>query len=232
MSGSILIVLLIGAILVFVMRLRARLALLAEQVRQLRAHVLEPVTHSPADPRALEQVLAPVTAEVEKLGFRVLGDFVENSTLETGTRVMRWIVDNANTTFGWIAPFEVEGQRHVIAVLMSHELAQQTITSRQPASSMLSRPPFVDLLTLPVTTSMTETYARHRKRAQLDDPDRAFIPVRTFEQVEHEVARMRDKVAAWRRSQPADDLLEADLKSLLGPQYGKLGGPLRRRLAG
>ena len=217
--------------LVFVVRVRARLAVLAEQIRQLRTNAHEPINYSPAPAGVLDKTLGALTAEVEKLGFRVLGDYVENSTIDKGTRVMRWIVDGANTTFGWLAPFEVDGQRHLLAVLMSHELDQQTITARQPASSMLSRPPFVDVLAVPVTTSMTETYARHRKRAQLDDPERAFIPVRAFAEVEHELARMRDKVSAWRRAQPADDLLEADLKALLGAQYTKLAGPLRRRLA-
>jgi hypothetical protein len=225
------VILLAALTIVFVLRVRARLAVLAEQIRQLRHNASEPINYSRAPVGELDKTLGPLTNEVEKLGFRVLGDYVENSTLDKGTRRMRWIVDGASTTFGWLAPFEVDRQRHLVAVLMSHELDQQTITARQPASSMLSRPPFVDIVTVAVATSMTETYARHRKRARLDDPERAFVPVKTFEEVEHELARMRDKVTAWRRSQPADELLEADLKSLLGSQYAKLAGPLRRRLA-
>jgi hypothetical protein len=94
----------------------------------------------------------------------------------------------------------------------------------------LSRPPFVTLQHVPPPTSLQQTLAKHRAKAGLEDASRAFIPVRTFEQVEHELARMRDKVIAWRRAQPADELLDADLRSLLGPQYAKLAPAVKRRL--
>ena len=226
-----LLLLLVGLALVYLVRLRTRLALLAEQIRALRAHALEPVSYTSAPAGALDARLNRITAEVELLGFRVLGDYVEHSPLLPAPREMRWIVDAPGTTFGWLAPFDIDGERHILAVLMSHELDQQTITSRQPPASTLSRPPFVDLLALPTTTSMHEVYARHKMRAALDDRERAFVPVHSFAEVEHEVARMRDKVTAWRRSAPADELLDADLKTLLGPQYHKLAQPLRRRLA-
>lgn len=231
MRGSILLILIVGFGLLFVVRLRHRLALLAEQVRQLRANALEPVSYSPAAGGALDDVLGRATAEATALGFISLGDHVEHATLASADRTMRWLVDGAGTTFGWLAPFDVEGKKFVLAVLMSHELDQQTITSRQPVSSTLVRPPFVDMQMVATSTSLTDVVAKHRKRAQLDDADRAFIPVRTFEQLDRELARMRDKVVAWRKAQPAGELLDADLRSLLGPQYSKLAGPLRRRLS-
>jgi hypothetical protein len=41
---------------------------------------------------------------------------------------------------------------------------------------------------------------------------------------------MRDKVIAWRTAQSAGELLDADLRSLLGPQYDKLAPAVKRRL--
>lgn len=231
MIVMVLLLLLVSAGVVFVLSVRARLTLLAEQTRRLRANALEPVSYRPAPSGALGGGVVKITAEAEQLGFTMLGDHLEDSSLATTGRAMRWFVDADGTTFGSLAPFDYDGQRHIVVVLMSHELAAQTITSRQPAASLLSRPPFVDMQTLPLTTSLAETVAKHRKRAQLDDAERAFIPVRTFEQLTTELDRMRSKVIAWRKAQPADELLDADLRTLLGSQYSKLAGPLRRRLA-
>ncbi len=247
MRASVILIVLIG--IVFLLRLRAKLALLAEQIRRLRANALEPVSYRPAPPGAIGGDLAALTADADALGFTMLGDHLEDSSLdqlraaggvaaraceagpcEHSGRAMRWFVDPAGTTFGWFAPFDAGGLRHVVVVLMSHELAAQTITSRQPPASLLSSPPFVDMQTVPMSASLADTLARHRKRAQLDDPERAFIPVRTFEQLTAELDRMRGKAIAWRKAQPVDELLDADLRSLLGAQYDKLSGPIRRRL--
>lgn len=230
MSGSLLLFLLVALAVITVLRVRRRLAVLAEQIRQLRAHALEPVAYTPSTHHALDAPLATVTREAEALGFTVIGDYAERSATVEGPRPQRWIADASGTTFGYLAPFAVDGAQHIIVVLMSHELDRQTITSRQPPSSSLARPPFVDTQRVPVATSLTETIAKHRKRIAGGDEERAFIPAKTFAQIEAELDRMRGKVTAWRRSQPVDELLEADLKALLGPQYAKLNGPLRRRL--
>lgn len=231
MSGTTLLILAIGLALIFLLRVRRRLALLAEQIRQLRAHALEPVTYRAAPAGTLDEPLAKATAEASLLGFTMLGDYIEDSTIDPAGRVMRWFVDGAGTTFGWMAPFEVDGRTHVVVVLMTHELDAQTITSRQPPASLLSRPPFVSMQTIPVNASMTEVRTKHRSRAHLDESEGGHVPVRTFDQLAAELDRMREKSIAWRRTQPAADLLEADLKSLLGGQYARLAGPLRRRLA-
>jgi hypothetical protein len=217
--------------IIFILRLRQKLALLATQIRDLRARADERITYRPAAADALANVLDDVTAEAESLGLTMIGDKIEEAKNPSLERPLRWFVDAAGTTFGWMAPFEVDGQAYTLIVLMSHELDAQTITTRQPLGSTLSRPPFVTLQHVPPATSFQQTLAKHRAKAGIDDGSRAFIPVRTFEQVEHELDRMRDKVIAWRKAQPADELLDADLRSLLGPQYDKLAGPVKRRLA-
>jgi hypothetical protein len=228
MRGSILLILVVGFGIIFILRLRQRLSLLAGQIRALRQQALEPLTYRPSTDPELGVKLAKATHEVDQLGFTILGDYIEESSLQYG-QSMRWFVDAVGTTFGWMSPFAVGGEQHIVVVLMSHELDGQIITARQPAASLISRPSFVDMKTVPMATSITELFASHKKRAFTDDG--ALVPIKTFEELEHELARMRDRVIAWRRAQPADELLDADLRSLLGAQYDKLAGPLKRRLA-
>lgn len=216
--------------IIFLLRLRHKLALLAEQVGGLRTRALERISYRPAAKDALAGVLDEATAEAEALGLSMIGDYIEEVSVASHERAIRWFVDGEGTTFGWMAPFEVEGQQYIVLVLMSHELDAQTITARQPLGSTLSRPPFVTLSHLPPATSFQQTLAKHRAKAGLGEAARAFIPVKTFEQIEHELDRMRDKVIGWRKAQPEDELLDADLRSLLGPQYGKLAPAVKRRL--
>jgi hypothetical protein len=230
MSAKALLLVALAFAIIFILRLRHRLALLVEQIRGLRERAMERITYRPAPAGALAEVLDEATAEAESLGLTMLGDRIEEAKLQTLERPMRWFVDRDGTTFGWMAPFEVDGAKHTVIVLMSHELDAQTITARQPLASTLSRPPFVALHHVPPATSFKQTLAKHRAKAGLDDSGRGFIPVKTFEQVEHELDRMRDKVIAWRTAQPADELLDADLRSLLGPQYAKLAPAVKRRL--
>jgi hypothetical protein len=225
-----LVVVAVAVVVISIVRLRRRLALLAHQIETLRQHAVEPIRYRSVMAGALDAELAKATAEAEGQGFTILGDYVEESRLVPEGRPMRWFVDAAGTTFGWLAPFDVDGARHIVIVLMSHELDHQTITTRQPPASLLARPPFVTLQHVPVASSNAATLVRHRTKARFDDPERAFIPVKTFEQVQHELERMRGKVIEWRRAQPHGELLDADLRSLLGPQYDQLAAPLRRRL--
>lgn len=222
---------LLAVAIVYALRLRRKIVLLAEQIRGLRARALERVTYRPAPADALGNALDDITEEGTGLGLTMVGDRVEEAAVAALERPMRWFVDAAGTTFGYFAPFEVEGAKYTVVVLMSHELDAQTISARQPAASTLARPPFVTLQHVAPATSLVQTLAKHRSKAGIDEAGRAFIPVKTFEEVEHELDRMRDKVIAWRKAQPADELLDLDLRSLLGAQYAKLAGAMKRRLA-
>lgn len=216
--------------LVFLLRVRRQVATLAEQIRELRAHAVSPITYREADVALVE--VDDASEEAESAGFAVLGDFVEASDVRPDGMPMRWIVDRAGTTFGWLAPFDVGDEHHIILVLMSHELDSETITSRAPVASSLARPPFVKTQYAPLTASVAETVTRHRRLADLDDDKRGFVPVKTFEQLRLELARMRGKAIAWRETQPAAELLDADLRSLLGAGYARVGPAVERRLRG
>jgi hypothetical protein len=229
--GKIILLVAIAIAVIYILRARRQLAILAAQIRGLREHAMQPITYRPAGTSALADALDAATLEAERAGFAILGDYLEESPVRESAMPMRWFVDGRGTTFGWMAPFEVAGTREIVVVLMSHELATQTITSRAPKASALSRPPFVRISYVAPDTSVRDTFAKHREVAELDDDTRGFVPVKTFEQLRHELERMRGKVIAWRQGQAADDLLDADLRSLLGGQYARLGAAMRRRLA-
>ena len=221
----------IAMAVLFLLRTRRQLAILAAQIRELRLHAVKPLTYRPVGNTELADEVHTATAEAEKAGFTMLGDYVEESPVRDGGMPMRWFVDARGTTFGWMAPFDVKGKREIVIVLMSHELASQPITSRAPKASTLTRPPFVHVQHVDVGATFKETVAKHRELAMLDEDTRGFVPVRTFEQLTHELDRMRGKVIAWREGQEGEELLDADLRSLLGAQYRRLGAAMRRRLA-
>jgi hypothetical protein len=229
--GEVLLLIAIAIGVILVLRARRQLTALAAQIKELRAHAMKPLKYLPMGSVELADELVSSTREVEKAGFTLLGDFIEASPVSTSGMAMRWFVDARGTTFGWMAPFEVKGKREILFVLMSHGLASQTITSRAPKASTLSRPPFVQVQHVELTTKFKDMVVKHREIANLDDESRGFVPIKTFEQLDHELARMRSKVIQWRESQPKDELLDADLRSLLGAQYRRLGSAMRRRLA-
>jgi hypothetical protein len=230
--GELVLLLAIALAVIFVLRAKRQLGSLAVQIRQLRDHARKPLTYRPVASVELADELDATTRDAEQAGFTMLGDYVEESPARDGGMPMRWFIDARGTTFGWMAPFDVKGKREVVVVLMSHELASQTITSRAPKASALTRPPFVVVQHVDLTASFAETVAKHRAAAKLDEDTRGFVPVKTFDQLSHELERMRAKVITWREGQPRAELLEADLRSLLGAQYRRLANAMRRRLAG
>jgi hypothetical protein len=230
--GEVVLLVAIAIGVIFVLRAKRQLGDLAVQIQQLRQHATKPLTYRPVGSIELDDELHATTLEADKAGFTMLGDYIEESPAREGGMPMRWFVDARGTTFGWMAPFDVKGKREVVVVLMSHELAAQTITSRAPKASALSRPPFVVVQHVPLTASFSETVARHREAAKLDEDTRGFVPIKTFDQLSHELHRMRAKAITWREAQQREELLDADLRSLLGAQYRRLGRAMRRRLAG
>jgi hypothetical protein len=229
--GEMALLVLLALGIMFVLRARRQLTELAAQIRELRAHATSPVSYRATGGDGLDAELDSTVREAEAAGFTMLGDYLEESPVRDGGMPMRWFVDARGTTFGWMAPFEVKGERQIVLVLMSHELSTQTITARAPRASALSRPPFVHARHVELSASLADTVAAHRAAANLDDDSRGFVPVKTFEQLRHELERMRAKVIAWREAQPRDELLDADLRMLLGGQYERLARAMRRRLA-
>jgi hypothetical protein len=229
--GDVVVLVAIAIAVIMILRARRQIAVLALQIKALREHAIKPVTYRPVGIPELADDLDAITREAERAGFTMLGDYVEESPVREAGMPMRWFTDARGTTFGWMAPFEVGGTREIVVVLMSHELSSQTITSRAPKASALTKPPWVQVQHVELSTSFTETVAKHRELAGLDEDTRGFVPVKTFEQLSHELERMRGKVIAWREGQKADELLDADLRSLLGAQYRRLGKAMRRRLA-
>ncbi len=231
MLGDVVLLVAIAIAVILILRARRQIAVLALPIKGLREHAIKPVTYRPVGSPELADDLDAIMREAERAGFTMLGDYVEESPVREAGMPMRWFTDARGTTFGWMAPFDVDGKREVVVVLMSHELSSQTITSRAPKASALSKPPWVQVQHVALGTPFGDVVAKHRALANLDEDTRGFVPVKTFEQLSHELERMRAKVIGWREGQDAAELLDADLRSLLGAQYRRLGKAMRRRLA-
>jgi hypothetical protein len=229
MSTTSLIILMVALAAIFVLRTQRRLALLAVQIRGLRLQASEPYEYEAIDRAELDGQLETATREAERAGLVMLGDFRE-TWLDMKEAPKRAFTDAEGTTFGWMTPFFVDGAATCVVVVYSHELDAQAITVRQPPSSSLARPPFVRFQTIAPATSIEMVLAKHRAHAGISDPARAFIPVKSFQQLTHELERMRDKARAWRKEQSTDELLDNDLRALLGAQYAKLGEAMKRRV--
>ena len=224
----------IGGVM-FLVKLRRKLALLATQIGELRAQALRAISYRPVGPgdEALTAnlgALAAVTREAEQLGLTMLGDLVEEGSVRKATTAMRWFHDASGTVFGWMAPIPAGGSTVVVVALRSDDEETQASTTRVSPHGALAPPPFVRLQLVPLPTSLAETLAKHRAFAGTNDPARTFRRVTTLAELGAEIARTRAKVSAWRTAQPADQLLDADLRGVLGAQYAKLGAAMTRRL--
>ncbi len=71
--------------------------------------------------------------------------------------------------------------------------------------------------------------AEHRAFAH-DDPARTWTRVASRDDLLGALAAAHADTARWRRAQPPDELLDADLRGTLGTQYAKLGKIWARRL--
>src|SRR5687768_275848 len=109
--GHVVLIIAIAIAVMLVLRARRQLAVLAEQIRELREHALHPITYRPVGSPELADELHATTTEAEKAGFTMLGDFVEESPVRPDGMPMRWFTDARGTTFGWMAPFEVRGEK-------------------------------------------------------------------------------------------------------------------------
>ncbi len=201
-----------------VYRRRRGLARLEARLRALRAAASRPIEHRP--PAASDIVppqLAELSDQLRALGVTELGDVVETE----GNNRMRWFADAAGTTFGWGG---VSGGLFV-AFLMSHAGDRWTLTRFLPRRApALAQPPYIDRAEH-VGGRLAEAFATHRARV----PDGA-IAVRTLDDGVRELADLRTRTRAWRDAQPPDQLLDSDLRAVLGIHFAHLGPIMARRL--
>jgi hypothetical protein len=199
-------------------RRRRGLARLEARLRALRAAASRPIEHRAPEPGdSVPAQLAELSDQLRALGATELGDVVETE----GDNLMRWFADADSTTFGWGG---VSGGLFV-AFLMSHAGERWTLTRFLPRRvAALAQPPYIDRAEH-VGGRIADAFATHRARV----PGGA-IAVRTLDEGLRELADLRARTLAWREAQPPDQLLEDDLRAVLGIHFARLGPIMARRL--
>jgi hypothetical protein len=202
-------------------RMKQRIASLEAAVRKLRALALSPIQYTRDDGAAA--ALEDLDDSLVASHLTKLGDAREGRQ----GLAMRWFVDANKTTFGWvgIAPSAVGPVRIGMVMTCNAQRFVMTASSPRPAPA-LSRPPFSDREVLVGPLDLGAVLAAHYKRRP-DDPDR----IETLEEAFTAVERVRARTAQWRENQPQAQLLDDDLKAVLGRHYERLGPILRKRLA-
>ena len=229
-----LLVLLGGVAILGVLRFvkfRRQLARLEAHIRNLRDITTRELKFTPidaADPKYAAQLaeLASIDGELAAAQLTTLGDAIGSYD----PKPTRWFRDGEGTLFGWCAVLHRMGQPLRVAVMLSCTGDEIFSTRRTVGHVALAQPPFGKRAILPVTMPLSEVVAQHRKLAGLDATTAAkFERAMTLDEATRQFERQRAQVVAWRDKQPPGELLDKDLREILGKHYAVLAPKLAKR---
>jgi hypothetical protein len=111
--------------------------------------------------------------------------------------------------------------------LSSYGADDQWTTMRGGDGRSLAMPPWLHIVHMDAGDSVADVVQEHT----------AFLPpdlrvLATLDDVLANIATQRERVQRWRDAQPPDELLDADLRGLLGEHYAKSGAYWSKRLRG
>ena len=203
-------------------RFRERVNTLETKIRRLRelsSKELEYRELAADDPSAAP--LAAFDAELAAAGVTVLGTMVDVAEPVPS----RWFVDRAGTSFGWVARID---HTHA-AVVVSRRGDEVYQTRRSFAAVALAQPPWAHRQTVRTGLTLAELLAHHHELVG-DRPELAQVA--SLADLARELTETRARNQAWRNAQDPAELLDRDLRGILGKHYdGPLGAKLARRLA-
>ena len=152
-------------------------------------------------------------AELVAHGYRKLGDLV---MLRDGAAVMatRLFVSADARTVGGLSVAAKSASRVLVAV--SSYTGEQQISTRRGHVPSLAVPPFMQITSLPPATPIRELVAAHHAPTDAR-------PVTSLDDALARLVELRERTLAWRASLPPDELLDLDLRGLLGKQYDTSG---------
>jgi hypothetical protein len=214
----------VGVIVRFTRRRRI-LSRLEANLRQLRTLAIQPLRYRRIDTpgRDLGE-LERVTPALRARDLTILGDAIEELA---GQRATRWFVDTAGTVFGWLGIIPVRGRMEPVVALVSASAERSVLTVCAPvATPGLAQPPFVDRAAIRGPLDLAAALSAHRARM----PD-AAVSATTLDEAIAVVDRVRARTIAWREAQAPAELVENDLRAILGKHYPRFGPPLQHRLA-
>jgi len=190
-----------------------------------------PFRAATADDAALVALLDAAKPDEDALaacGFTLLGDIVVQSTARPPSEVMRAFVDADHTTCAVLVATRKRPEV-VRLLLQSYGDGATFATTRGPQASFAA-PPFAHRNVLAADLPHAQLVAGHRAFAHAGDAAKSFVRIATRDDLLAAQVTARASIARWRLAQPPDELLDADLRAMLGEHYAKLGKIWARRM--
>jgi len=154
-------------------------------------------------------VLASQQASLAEAGFRLLGDLIMERDGNT-FMISRVHVSSDGRTLATLSA-SLQAPVRTYVGLGSYDGENHVSTVRGEVPS-LARPPFVTVTSLPQDASIAKLVAAH-------PPMPTARVITSVDDVLARLAEVRTRTQAWRAAQPPDELLDADLRALLGKAY-------------
>lgn len=209
------------------------LAQLANGVTRMRAAAERETKYHPVAAGAIAQMPgAPyydaAAGEIQNAGCRMLGDLAEEFPDGTLTQPARWFVDGTGTVCGWYAivgPAQTPAVRQVMFLMSEAAAGEYYTTSRGGGGSSTASSPKHHLAECHWADGLERQLAAHR--AQIPANQAASLThIGTIDDATAMNARSRKARMAWRARQPADALLDQDLRQILQDRYPAIGAAL------
>ncbi len=162
-------------------------------------------------------------AALVALGYRELGEIVAQHLTEAPRTSMRTFIDSAGTT-----PAGVVVGGTTVRVWFASLRGDERFMTMHGDSAGLATRPAVHVSLHPATTVVAELHRAHVASVRLDEP--GWVEAKTRDELAAQMNRDNELTLAWRTTQPPDDLLDADLRAMLGKAYERLGPSWVHRL--
>ena len=220
LAGLVVIALVAGA---NALRTRKRLARLELLIRQSRDIALAGMSFVPVDAH-----WQPFVDGLEiPAGMQPLGDFVECAYGREPAGARRGFTDPAVTLYGWLA--RGGPTKAMVMVLVPATATDVYLTRLTPAAGgLLAAPPWAHREAVAYARGIAGALERHRERSA---GVTGAVQDTAVAALQAELVRVRAMTIAWRQAQPPAALLDADLRSMLGPHYDRIGPRLAKQRA-
>ena len=229
-------VLALVAVILQQMRFRRKLRTLAAQITTLRRLEGQEVRYRPIGPNEpwlvdVKTTVDEATNLFQEMGLTVLGDLIEEDEAENASGVTRWFVDRERTTCGWVAAVPSQQGIQLVAFLFSETGSHRfVVTHMGPTSIRLATPPFVSHAHYPSHGGLAAVLTAHQEALSSSCNPTVLRNTVDLPAAVTLVGRLRKATADWRASQPPDELLIQDLRSVLQGRFDELGSSVLRLL--
>jgi hypothetical protein len=208
-------------------RMAPRLVPGIETMRKLAGLTITYRPRGPGDP--LPGDAAPrfdaAQRELTAVGFTVLGDLMEVGP-DGDVGISRWFSDESWTICGW---FGVVRNTPVMMLFSEADGDTFFLTGRGATSTATAQPATNHREFLAWDVGLPETVARHKAQIAQTRLE-AIVQPATLDGATALVSRLRDSTARWRQAQPYHELLERDVRAIVGKKWKYLGPTLVRLL--